>query len=281
MARRALWLSLAALLGLAGLVLAGLVQALSRPEVVAYSRPLPGLASGTLRVVLLSDTHGGRPAMPRARLETIVAQVNALRPDLVVLLGDYHEAMAFDWPGRDRLEDSLAPFAALRAPLGVFAVRGNHDNSWTARLLAGSDRPRLLLNQWVDVGPVVVAGMDSITHRQDMARTLAGVPADKPVLLLMHEPETLMFKPLPRRLVLGLAGHTHGGQAWWPWIGAPASWRWGQYPCRRGPCRIGAWEVVVTSGIGTSGLPLRFNVRPEIVVLSLYPSTGRKSGTER
>jgi hypothetical protein len=257
----------------------GYAQATADPLVVRASVPVPGLER-PIRVILLSDTHGGRPDMPRARLERLVGQVNALQPDLILLAGDYHEARLFDLPGENRLEDSLEPFRALSAPLGVFAVRGNHDNDWTTLILARAPSPVLLVNEHRDVGPLVVAGLDSRFLSPDLEGTLAGTPAGKPLLLLLHEPEHVEMLGASRA-ALSLAGHTHGGQIRFGALGSPIEWLNGPAPCRRGPCTLQGWPVYVTSGVGTSLVPLRIGVPPEIVELTLQPSSGRKAGTER
>ncbi len=282
--RRLGQLVLLLLAGLCLLLALGFWTATRDPEVVRLSAELPGLPEGPpLRIVLLSDTHGGSWDMPTSRLNRVVAQVNALEPDLVLLAGDYFASHLVGQPPGTELRRALLPLADLRARLGVVAVRGNHDNDWTIRFMAAHGAPRLLLNQSVDVGPLVIAGLDSAVLGADMAKALAGIPADRPVLLLMHEPEQLLWRPRDQgpRHVLALAGHTHGGQVHVPLLGGPMEWHHGPYPCRRGACRLNGWDVIVTSGVGTSTLPVRIGVRPEVVELTLYPSTGRKSGTDR
>lgn len=278
---RLLLLLLAALLLLLAL---GFWSATRDPQVVRLEATLEGLPPGApIRVVLLSDTHAGGWDMPASRLARIVGQVNALEADLVLLAGDYFALHRIGQPPDDRLPEALRPLAGLHARLGVFAVPGNHDGPATTRLLKAQASPRLLVNRWAEAGPLVVAGLDSAMHAPDLAATLAGIAPDRAVLLLLHEPEHLLWLKRPEvpRHLLAIAGHTHGGQAWVPGLGSPMEWIEAPFPCRRGRCRVNGWDVIVTSGIGTSTLPLRFGVRPEVVELTLYPSTGRKSGTER
>lgn len=265
------------------LLAAGYWQATRPPRVERVSLVLPGLPPGrSVRVLLLSDLHGGLPEMPRRRIEGLVTAANALEPDLVLLAGDYHTAKLFDWPGRYRLEESLEPLGRLRAPLGVFAVRGNHDNHWTNRVMGRATVPRLLVNAHVDVGPLVVAGLDSASLGRDLKGMLARVPPERPLLILAHEPEPFLWEA-PSRPALVLAGHTHGGQVWFgPVLGSPSEWWHGaRFACRRGLCRMNGWSLFVTSGVGTSWLPLRIGVPPEMVLIRLQASKGRKSGTER
>jgi predicted MPP superfamily phosphohydrolase len=282
--RKAIWHRLALLVvlaALAGAIFAGLGfrNALRPPMVVRVALPLPGLPAGQrVRVLLLSDIHGGNPDMPPERLAGIVRQANELRPDLIVLAGDYHGGKVLDWPGM-RLETAVGPLAGLRAPLGVYAVLGNHDTlRWTPWAFRRQGGPITLVNAHVDVGPLVVAGLESAERQPDIAATMAGIPAGRPVLLLMHEPEQLVRRQ-PGRPVLALAGHTHGGQILLPWIGAPGELVKGRLLCPRGLCELGGTPVYVTSGVGTSWLPMRIGVPPEMVLITLY--SGRKSGTER
>jgi predicted MPP superfamily phosphohydrolase len=274
---RALLLGLAALLALGLLVFAlGLWNATRPPEIVRVTLPLPGLRPGTeVRVVLMSDLHAGRPDMPAARLSSIVAAANALRPDLILLAGDYQGGKLLDQP-HTRIEDALAPLQDLRAPLGVIAIPGNHDGlRWTRWALARQGGPRFLVNAHVDVGPLVVAGVDSLAHVADPARALAGIPSGRPVLLLFHEPEMLERRAIGRP-VLALAGHTQGGQIYIPGIGAPSVLFASPLPCRRGSCVLGGTPVYVTSGVGTSWLPVRFGVPPEMVLIRLVPAGSRE-----
>jgi predicted MPP superfamily phosphohydrolase len=266
------------------------------PVIVRATLPLEGLPPGTrLKVLLLSDTHFGHPDMGTGRLLAIAARANAERPDLILLAGDYMGGKTLDWP-RVRLEQALPPLAALDAPLGVFAVMGNHDESrWTPIVMARQLRPRLLVNSHAEAGPVTVVGLDSASHGANLPRAMKGVAPGRPLLLLIHEGDHLVYlnKP-PGHPVLALAGHTHGGQVVLPLIGSLGDLLLGRPKCTRGFCQLGRWPLFVTSGIGTSWLPIRYGVPPELVVLTLVPpparqgaavlerhSAGRKSGTER
>jgi hypothetical protein len=241
------------------------------PVVVEASHRLPGLAPGTrLRVLLIADTHHGWPDMPPRRLEALVRQANALRPDLILLAGDYHGGKLIDIQNRHRLEPALRPFAALAAPLGTFAVMGNHDSLlWTPYVLARQPGPRLLVNAHVDVGPLVIAGANSAILGTDVQGTLARIPPGKPILLLLHEGDHFQYEKAPDRPILALSGHTHGGQIMLPLIGSLGDRVLGPTLCRRGPCTVNGWPLHVTSGVGTSWLPLRIGVPPEMVLLTL------------
>ncbi|MGI4880347.1 MAG: metallophosphoesterase [Janthinobacterium lividum] len=270
----------AAAASLALLAFAGWREATATPVIAAYDIAIPDwpAGQGPLRIVQLSDTHAGPPDMPLSRLARIVDQVNALAPDLVVLTGDYQGAKFFD--GDDgNLDDVVRPFERLRSRYGTFGVRGNHDNAlWSPRVIPRY-RITYLQNRWVDAGPVVVAGLDDLTAGiPEVGATLAGAPPGKPVILLMHEPD--LFPVVPPRVTLTFAGHTHGGQIMLPIVG-PLVMN-SQLKYRRGLVLEGGRRMIVSSGVGTTGIPMRLGVPPEIVVVTLHGySVGRKSGTER
>lgn len=245
------------------------------PVVVPIDYQLKGLPPGTrLRVLLISDTHRGRPDMPAARLDAIMAQANAIKPDLILLAGDYIGGKP-TIGGKPHLEPAVRPLGKLHAPLGVFAVLGNHDNGhWGPIVFAAQPSPRLLVNRSVDIGPLVIAGVDSIEHGANVTAALAGATPGKPVLLLRHEGDALASVSPPKDLsVLALAGHTHGGQIMLPLIGAPSDWLLhdGAPLCRRGFCTLNGWPLYVSSGVGTSVVPLRIGVPPEMVLITLTP----------
>jgi predicted MPP superfamily phosphohydrolase len=263
----------------------------TRPPVVVNVRlPLAGLPAGReIRVLHISDTHYGHPDMRTRRLLEVTRQANALKPDLIVLTGDYMGGKLLDKP-RSWLEEALPPLAALNAPLGVYAVLGNHDEpTWTRRVMARQVRPKLVVNESADIGPLIIVGLDSALHGPLPDKAFAGVPPGKPVLLLIHEGDYLQYvPPRPGNPALALAGHTHGGQIRLPVVGSVGDVFTGKPLCRRGACTIGGWRLFVSSGVGTSVLPIRYGVPPEMVMITLHSpvapadhSTGRKSGTER
>ena len=256
---------------------AGWLGAIRDPAVVRYRIELAGLQR-PLRIVHLSDLHGSNWDMPQVRLNRIMDQANALRPDLVVITGDFHASKIWDPPMR--LEDALRPVTRLRAPLGVWSVPGNHDDPYWTRWVMRRFGLKLLAGDLVDVGPVRIAGSDDLVVGQRPIQGLRAAAArarpDKPLIALVHEPR--LWAVLPANVGLLLAGHTHGGQirvAGWPRL----------YPYyeqyRRGQFRNAAGQqMVVSPGSGTSIIPLRLGVAPEIVVVELQPP-GRKSGTDR
>ncbi len=257
------------------IIAVGYYGATRDPVVVRYAVALRDWPAGAppLRIVQLSDIHFGWPDMPARRIASIVAQANALDPDLIVLTGDYHGGKL--WDRRvGNMDDAVRPLRALRARYGVIAVRGNHDGPyWTPRVFARTGI-QLLQNRWVMAGPVVVAGVDDLTAPIQSAimvrMAVAGAPPGVPLILLGHEPD--FSASSPPRVDLVLAGHTHGAQIMLPLLGFRSM---GDYldAHRRGWYRENGHQLIVSSGLGTSIVPLRIGVPPEIVETTVGPVT--------
>lgn len=227
-----------------------------------------------LRVAVLSDLHVGAPHRPLAMLGDLVAATNAEKADLIVLLGDFVIQGVIG--GRFVPPEPIAAkLAAFQAPLGVVAVLGNHDwwyDGERVRRALESEGIRVLENQSVRLtyrGQAFwLSGLADLWTRGDrLSPTLAGITDDQPVLVIMHNPD--VFLNMPGRVSLSLAGHTHGGQVKLPFIGRPiVPSRFGQRYAY-GLIDEKGKKLFVTGGIGTSILPVRFMVPPEIVVLTL------------
>jgi uncharacterized protein len=223
-----------------------------------------------LRVGVLSDLHAGAPHAGLPPIARAVERLNDEAPDLTVLLGDYIDAHWL-WGGRIQPEPIARALAGLQAPLGTFAVLGNHDwkhggdRMWSALQNAGID---VLENGAAKAGDLYVAGLaDLRCRRPDLPSALAGVPADAPVIVLAHDPD--LFPYMPDRVALTLSGHTHGGQVAIPVLRRPAiPSRYGERYARGHVVEDGR-HLYVTSGLGTSGLPVRLLAPPEVVVLEL------------
>ena len=242
--------------------------AVSDPVVRTARIPVAGWPAGEppLRLFLLSDVHVGGPDMPPARVRRIVGQINRLAPDIVLIAGD----MVTDKRLATRYyshEEAVAPLAGLRPRLATIAVLGNHDH-WrdpaAARRAFARAGIRLLENQAVQVGPVAVGGLDDdFTGRADLPATLAPLRRLRgPKLILSHSPDPFA-RPAPD-LFLMLAGHTHCGQIAPPLIGplSTMSDYGDRYAC--GLVREGGRTLIVTAGLGTSGIPLRLGAVPDM-----------------
>ena len=246
-------------------------------------------AGPMLRIAVLADIHAINPWMSPAHIERIARATNALEPDIVLLAGDYEASMPLYGVGSYvSMADCAKALSLLRAPLGVHAVLGNHDLGRRGR---GGDNVRrafaafgipVLENEAVRVEKgglgLWLLGLGDQwggIHRRrldDLPATLAQMSDSSPAILLAHEPD--IFAELPmldreRRIALTICGHTHGGQVRIPFYGP-----------RGVPSRFGKRfayghiveddrHLVVSGGLGMTGLPVRFGVPPEIVMITL------------
>jgi predicted MPP superfamily phosphohydrolase len=232
-----------------------------------------------LRVALISDLHSGAPHVDEPRLERLVAAVNDRRPDLVLLLGDYIDPEV-------RFGSAVAPPAVasrlggLRASRGVMAVLGNHDwhndGPGMRAALRGAGIP-VLENDARDVGGLWVAGVEDARYcAPDVSRALRDVPVEAPVIVLSHDPD--LFPEVPDRVALTVSGHLHGGQVGVPVVRRPfIPSRFGERYAG-GHIVEGGRHLYVTTGIGTTGWPVRLFTPPEAIVLRLMPESARPRG---
>jgi uncharacterized protein len=232
-----------------------------------------------LTMAVVSDTHVSSPHVSAARVRRIVARVNALHPEIVLLLGDYaggHEPEAQrSGPERSEVLAGVAAFAALRAPLGTIAVIGNHDSWYGRQTMADALKEAGVTVLWNENAAVarghdgfIIAGLaDADTGAPSFARSREGALPDADTIVISHSPDP--FAQAPNDIALMLAGHTHCGQVTLPLIGRPiVPSRYGQrYACGR--IDENGRILFVTAGVGTSILPLRFLNPPEIVLVRL------------
>lgn len=277
------------LTGVAGLVVPGTaafaaVEAAHNLVVTDY-RPVPPRWPDRLRlsITVIADLHAGGPNMGIERVAQVVDAANALGSDLIVILGDFFATHRFvtevvphaAWAGE---------LARLRAPLGVYSILGNHD--WWhdiegVRKALAAVRIPVMENEAILLGEpgakFWLAGIgDQIAYRlghsqfrgvDDLPGTLARVTTSDPVILLVHEPD--IFVRVPERVALTLAGHTHGGQIVLPFV-AP-TWAPSQYGARFAYGHIveQGRHMIVSGGLGTSIVPMRLNMPPEVVRIQL------------
>lgn len=242
-------------------------------EIAGLERPFDGL-----RILLISDLHAGPFLSPRA-MHNALSRLLSLRPDLILLGGDLTTS---------RVSEILPYRAALRAlfaPLGTFAVLGNHDHyTGHPEQFAGHlescgihllDNASVVLKR--DGAMLVLAGIDDLYQgRPDLAAALRDARTklealgsgarQPPVILLSHNPDAL-FEASRQGVALVLSGHTHGGQIRIP--GLPVLVRQSRYRLDEGRYRVDNTELVVSRGLGASGLPLRLACSPEAVLLQL------------
>lgn len=226
-----------------------------------------------LKIAVIADPHLIYPWKPPAFLDRVVEKTNALQPDIVLLLGDYIGTHSLGWPVH--FEEGTKPYGDLKAPLGVYAVVGNHDvvrgypeaKGWLEAL---SKKVTVLQNQAIKTGDLWIAGLEE-PYRQhpDIEKTMESITDQSPVIMMTHNPD--LFPAIPDHVALTLAGHTHAGQVQLPFIGAVPQVVPSVYGLRflYGHIREGTKDLIVSSGLGETGLPIRLNALPEIVLVTL------------
>lgn len=267
-------------------------------RVTQYSLVPPRWPAGLrLRAAVMTDIHACWPWMTAARIERLVGQVNALAPDVVLLVGDYVNAVG-PFARQVPHADYARALAGLSAPLGVHAVLGNHDwcdDRAAVRRGGGPTQAGEALEAAgipvhhnrsvrVDAGGEAfwLAGLgdqrafwlpraerapfNHFRRLDDLDATLAQVTDDAPVILLAHEPD--IFPEVPDRVSLTLSGHTHAGQInLFGWTPVVPSYYGSRY--RHGHIVEDGRHLIVSAGLGHSGVPVRFMAPPEIVMLEL------------
>jgi predicted MPP superfamily phosphohydrolase len=243
-----------------------------RHETIALARwpqPLDGF-----KIAVLSDIHVNGSFIDDDKVRTIVRRTNELQPDMIVILGDY---MSSNGLLKRRVEpEEFAPLLRdFQAPFGTFSVLGNHDwwyNGARIRTALEANGVNVLENDLYGIssngGTFWLVGLSDLwTRPQRVEQTIANVEGDQPIIALTHNPD--IFPNVPQRVQLLLAGHTHGGQVRFPLIGTvvEASDFGERYV--RGHVVENNHDLFVTTGIGTSIMPVRFGVPPEIVLLTL------------
>jgi uncharacterized protein len=239
-----------------------------------------------LKIVMIGDVHGGSHGVTEEKIREIVAKTNAQQPDVVVMLGDYVSERR-DGSLRMPVETIAANLAGIKATSGVFAVLGNHDGDYDDDRVAAAlsiHGYKVLQNEVAaiekDGQRIRIFGMKdhlklaggwlriSADSRQYLSTTGTG-----DLIVLQHSPDILPViagdYSVSPDLRLILAAHTHGGQVWLPILGrmvVPSGF--GQ-KYSYGHIFDKGVDMFVTSGIGSSWLPLRFMVPPEIVVLTI------------
>jgi len=214
-----------------------------------------------LTIAHLTDLHTKRLAYRERKLLRLL---DRLRPDVIVITGD-------TVANRGTHRHARALLQHLRAPLGVWAVRGNWEHyraERDERSFFESLNIKFLSNGNAKLrDDVWVVGLDEECFgHPDEQLALAGVPPGVCVIALFHTP--VSFPRVAGRCHVALSGHTHGGQIRLPFLPALV------VPPASGPYREGWYQhrgsrMYVSRGLGTSGVPLRFFCRPELAFISL------------
>ena len=245
-----------------------------RLEVTTIRAHLPGVGPGLdgIRILHLTDLHLLRIGRNERK---ILALVERLRPEIIVLTGDFCS--------RWGVEEGVRFLEALRAPLGVFFSPGNNDDRTLGVLRAKAKGVRFLVNGFAVVGRsgsrLIVAGVDDPhSGRDNLEVALRGAPEGAPIILLAHSPDVALREGF-ERVHLCLCGHTHGGQIC-PLPGRPLYVHTrGRVP-HSGLHRVRGAFLYVSRGVGTSVLPFRFLCPPELVVVELRGAKGGEACVE-
>lgn len=268
-------------LGLAGVTVAGLAAATStylyfnneadRLDVEQVQLPIANLhpALEGFTIAQISDIH----LEPFTKIELVqraVALTNSLNPDLIVLTGDYV------WKKEEAVFDLTPVLAQLNARHGVISIAGNHDLWTDFDLIAAAfaqERLPLLVNQGLPIsvgkGSLYLAGLDDgWSGNPSLRDALDNYPGDSPIILLLHEPDLADDYATDERIVLQLAGHSHGGQIRLPRLGPLLlpylGWKYDQ-----GLYRVKNMWLYTNRGLGVTNEPVRFNCSPEITHITL------------
>jgi predicted MPP superfamily phosphohydrolase len=227
-----------------------------------------------LRADVVADIHTGSPRNGVDKLDRVVAQLSASDSDVVIMAGDYVILKVFlgKYVTPEVVAAHLKPLLAHKR---VYAVLGNHDwwkNGTRVRRALESIGVVVLENQATEISlsqcRLWLVGVGDLWEgHPDIRRAFAGVNDDAPVIAITHNPD--IFPQMPARASLVIAGHTHGGQV--NLLPGQPSMRFGHYIA--GPIFDHGRQLFVTPGIGTSILPFRFRVPPEISRLTLRSET--------
>lgn len=227
-----------------------------------------------LRIALLSDFHF-RPGRSEELVEKIVARVNREKPDIITLAGDFMNSEP------RVIEPLLEQLKEMRSNHGIFAVMGNHDGWAGDRIVIRRQFEKagisFLINENSRLSirgeTLAVAGTDYVWHgKPNPERTLQGIPAEIPVLGLVHEPDYFDTMATRREIQLQVSGHTHGGQCRVPFIGyAPKVPKYGEKYIY-GSYQNGSSNLFVTRGVGMTDPQVRFACPPELAILTLRSS---------
>jgi predicted MPP superfamily phosphohydrolase len=228
-----------------------------------------------LKIVAISDIHGGSNYITEEKIRELVELTNAQNPDLIVLLGDYvSQKSGMHGELKMPSETIAVNLKGLQAKYAVYAIIGNHDWWFDEEKVRGEfERAgiKVLENQ---VEPIQIDGEsvwlwgieDYWKKRRVPLEAFDKIPVKENIIALTHNPDSLLKSPT--EISLMLAGHSHGGQFKFPLYGAIAFVNDPRFMA--GEAVVDGKHVFVTTGVGTTGPPVRFRVPPEIAVLRLF-----------
>ena len=259
----------------------------NRPRVVRQDYILPRWPERMdgFTIALLSDFHYD-PYFSVHPLRAAIPSVNGLRPDLIVLTGDFVSVPTFgdETKGAVDAEPCARLLREMIAPHGLWAVLGNHDLDTDPAHVTHAlqaEGIQVLVNRSVtierDGARVWLAGVDDVIYGSaDLTKTLHNIPASEAVVLLAHEPD-FADEACKFPIDLQLSGHSHGGQVRIPLLPPlylpemAKKYVWGSY-------RVRGLSLYTNAGLGTVNIPVRLNCPPEITLLTLRSSSSGHPG---
>jgi predicted MPP superfamily phosphohydrolase len=221
-----------------------------------------------LKIAQLSDIHCS-DYVPKEKIAQAVSLINAEKPDIVFLTGDY-VPMDVDY-----IYICIDALKALKAPFGIFASLGNHEEWTNARLITRvierNDIP-VLRNGGITITikgeKINILGVDdSRWGHADLDSALAQVPNGHFTILMSHEPEYWDYA-VTKGINLTLAGHTHGGQLALPFTHSEANLGRLFHKYNAGLYEKNELYLYVSTGVGFTGPPIRLNIPPEVVIIT-------------
>lgn len=251
-----------------------LLYALIEPyciQTVVYNEINPNLPAefDGKKIVFIADIHH-KYFFSVKRIRALVNSINNMKPDVILLGGDYIVySSSYAAP-------CFAELKNLHAPMGVYGVLGNHDY-WEGKNIVLQEMKNAgistLINdaRWLKIGKgrIKIGGTgDYWEDKTDISPTVEGTTEKDTVILITHNPDFVeLIKD--KRIDLVLSGHTHGGQVtlfglWAPFIPSANGNKY-----RTGVIKTDFTKVLVTNGVGSIGIPLRFFAPPQINVIYL------------
>lgn len=234
-------------------------------EVTIESDQIPAQFDGK-KIVFISDIHAGK-YFDQGRVDSLVAQVNTLDPDLILLGGDYVDGES------EYIQPTFKSLSKLKAPLGVYAVLGNKDPQYYTLDAIPQYGLTYIGNKgtWIeeDGSRIRLGGVGDYNNGAQLpGYTTSVVSSQDFVILLTHNPD---YFPLvdKSKIDLVLSGHTHGGQVTFFGFWAPTTHSDYGNKYRTGVIKENGSTLIVSNGVGTTILPVRFFARPQIIVLNL------------
>lgn len=253
------------------LLLVGYVEATNSPDIKDLRIDSEQVGK-PIKAILISDLHVADPGTSISDIENLVAIINEQKPDIVFIAGDFVSTKRIATRKYD-FKDISKKLEQIKSRLGIYAVLGNHDHwkgSAQAKIILEQSGIAVLDNEAVKIENMVVGGVDdAFTGHADVTKTLEEMEKLKGYrILLSHSPDVM--PAVDKRVSLVLSGHTHCGQIALPYIGPIITMsRYGKkYAC--GVIRENGKILVVSSGIGTSLVPIRLGARPDIWVIDIF-----------